>query len=105
MGNSKLIENARQDMSEFNFSVVPNVNSVKNRVYNILLSAKFRKDQLLHAYFIAFRKAYSSISQSVSDSGKMYDEEFCTFREKLVQAGWKIEQLQLNTEGFTGNFL
>ena len=103
--NSKLIQNVRQNMSEFNFSVVPHVSSHKSHDYNILLSAKFRKEQLLHAYFIAFRKAYSSISQSVSDSGKMYDEEFCTFKEKLVQAGWKIEQLQLNTEGFTGNFL
>jgi len=99
------IEKLQQDMSELNFSIIPYPNSEKNREYDILLSSKFQKEKLLYAYFMAYKMESSSISLTCSEAVEKFEKEFDEFEHKVVEAGWKINQLQLNTHGFTGNFL
>ena len=47
----------------------------------------------------------SSISLTCSEAVEKFEKEYDEFEHKIVEAGWKIDQLQLNTQGFTGNFL
>ena len=100
-----VIEQMKKDLLQFNFSIIPDVSDPKCHNYNILLSSKFKKEKLLYVYFIAYKMASSTISLTTSESVKKYEKEYTSFEEKLVEAGWKTEQLQLNTMGFTGNFL
>ena len=100
-----MIEKFQQDLSKFNFSIIPYPNSEKKREYNILLSSKFKKEKLLYAYFMAYKMERSSISLTCSEAVEKFEKEYDEFEHKIVEAGWKIDQLQLNTQGFTGNFL
>ena len=100
-----VIEQMKKDLSNFNFSIIPDVRDQKCHRYNVLLSSKFKKEKLLHVYFIAYKMTSSTISLTTSESVKKYEKEYTLFEEKLIEAGWKTEQLQLNTMGFTGNFL
>ena len=100
-----VIEQMKKDLSDFNFSIIPDVRDQKCHRYNVLLSSKFKKEKLLHVYFIAYKMTSSTISLTTSESVKKYEQEYTLFEEKLIEAGWKTEQLQLNTMGFTGNFL
>ena len=100
-----VIEQMKKDLLEFNFSIIPDVRDPKYHNYNILLSSKFKKEKLLHVYFIAYRMASSTISLTTSECAKKYEKEYISFEERLIEAGWKTKQLQLNTLGFTGDFL
>ena len=103
--DSGLIRKLREELRENKFSIWPSVIGRNNHEYNIILAKGFDGSDLLHAYYVAYRMAIELLPLNYHSFSDLYKEDFHKFRQKLVEAGWKIGQLQLNTQGFAGNFV
>ena len=98
------LKTINNDLTRTKFSVVPFLSGSKNYEYNILLAKSWTGEDLLKAYFVAYRMASKLFDSNSNHSNIQYNEEFVCFRKELANAGWKLGQLQLNTQGFTGHF-
>ena len=106
--DNQIMKQIQRQLISNNFAIVPWFDRIKNvNEYKILLSKGFDAKDLLHAYFVAYKKARHLLVERCDNDAfdDCYRKEFINFQQKVVEAGWNIGHLQLSTHGFTGKFL